>query len=91
MYNEGISLSGDLLDVGIEKGVIKKSGNTYTYSEEKLGIGRETAKTYLKENPKLMAVIRKEILDAVKKTREAEYPTAKPAGVEKDEMPEDEE
>lgn len=72
MYNEGISLSGDLLDVGIEKGVIKKSGNSYSYGEEKLGVGRETAKSYLKANPKLMAAIRKQIMDEVKKAKDAE-------------------
>jgi len=72
MYNEGISLSGDLLDVGVEKGMIKKSGNTYTYGEEKLGTGRETTKMYLRANPKLMAQIRKQILDEVKKAKDAE-------------------
>jgi recombination protein RecA len=72
MYNEGISLSGDLLDVGIEKAVIKKNGNTYTYNEEKLGTGRENAKMYLRSNPKLMAVIRKEIMDEIKKAKDSE-------------------
>jgi recombination protein RecA len=72
MYNEGISLSGDLLDIGVEKGVIKKSGNSYVYGEDKLGVGRENAKAYLKANPKLMAAIRKQIWDEVKKAREAE-------------------
>ncbi|MFA6422496.1 MAG: recombinase RecA [Candidatus Buchananbacteria bacterium] len=69
MYNEGISLSGDMLDVGVEKGVIKKSGNTYTYGEEKLGTGRENAKTYLRGNPKLMQKIRKEIMEQVKEDK----------------------
>lgn len=72
MYNEGISLAGDLLDVGIEKGVIKKSGNTYAYGEEKLGTGRENAKAYLKSNPKLMSQIRKQILEEVKRLKETE-------------------
>jgi len=72
MYNEGISLSGDLLEVGIEKGVIKKSGNTYFYNEEKLGTGRENAKSYLKTNPQLMSQIRQQILEEVKQSREAE-------------------
>lgn len=72
MYNEGISLAGDLLDVGIEKGVIKKSGNTYAYCEEKLGTGRENAKAYLKSNPKLMSQIRKQILEEVKRLKETE-------------------
>ncbi|MFA6228229.1 MAG: recombinase RecA [Patescibacteria group bacterium] len=72
MYNEGISVSGDLLDVGLEKGVVSKAGNTYTFGEEKLGTGRENAKAYLKANPKLIAIIRKQILEEVKKLREAE-------------------
>ncbi len=72
MYNEGISLSGDLLDVGIEKGVIKKSGNTYSYGEEKLGTGRENVKAYLKSNPRLMTKIRQQILEEVKRSRDAE-------------------
>jgi recombination protein RecA len=79
MYNEGISLSGDLLDVGIEKGVIKKSGNSYSYGEEKLGVGRETAKVFLKMNPKLMVAIRKQIMEEVKKAKEAELAGQKPA------------
>ena len=58
MYNEGISLPGDLLDTGTELGVIKKSGNSYSYGEEKLGMGRENAKTTLRERPDLFKVIR---------------------------------
>ncbi len=58
MYNEGISLPGDLLDAGTELGVIKKSGNSYSYGEEKLGMGRENAKTTLRERPDLYKVIR---------------------------------
>ncbi|MBT3948626.1 recombinase RecA, partial [Candidatus Parcubacteria bacterium] len=54
MYNEGISVSGDLLDTGIEHKIINKSGNSYSYGEEKFGVGREKAKLYLRENPKLM-------------------------------------
>ncbi len=83
MYNEGISISGDLLDLGVERSVIKKSGNSYSYGEEKLGVGRENAKKFLRENPKLMTVIRKNIWDEVKKQKElaaAEFSGA--AGVE---------
>lgn len=58
MYNEGISLPGDLLDTGTELGVIKKSGNSYSYGEEKLGMGRENAKTTLRERPDLYKTIR---------------------------------
>ncbi len=65
MYNEGISLAGDLMDVGLKFGVMTKSGNTYQFAEEKLGVGRETARMALKANPKMMATIRKEILKKV--------------------------
>jgi len=71
MYNEGISIAGDLLDVGIAYSVVGKSGNSYSYGEEKLGVGRENAKTYLRSNPKLMKEIRIRILKEVK-AREVE-------------------
>jgi recombination protein RecA len=61
LYNEGISLAGDLLDVGVPAGVIAKNGNSYAFGEEKLGVGRENARMYLKEHPKTMADIRKVI------------------------------
>lgn len=67
MYNEGISVAGDLLDTGIEHKVVDKSGNTYKFGEEKLGVGREKAKAGLKENPKLMKQIEKQIWQAVKR------------------------
>jgi len=71
MYNEGISISGDVIDLGVDKGIIKKAGASYSYGEEKLGVGRETAKEYLKSNKKLMDKIKKEIWDVVKEERKA--------------------
>ncbi|MCR4278803.1 MAG: recombinase RecA [bacterium] len=62
MYNEGISLSGDLLDVGVAMGVVKKSGHSYSYKEEKLGLGREKAKASLRSQPELMSAIREECI-----------------------------
>ncbi len=62
MYNEGISLAGDVLDTGVLYQAIKKSGNSYAFEELKLGVGRETAKTFLKENPKVLKEIEKMIL-----------------------------
>jgi len=64
MYNEGISRSGDLLDTGVKLEVVKKSGNSYTFGEEKLGTGREKAKAYLKENSKIFNTIEKAVLKA---------------------------
>ncbi|MCR4280383.1 MAG: recombinase RecA [Candidatus Komeilibacteria bacterium] len=66
MYNEGISVSGDALDRGVEFGVISKSGNSYVYGEEKLGVGRENAKDYLRENKKLLDKIKKDIWTRVR-------------------------
>jgi recombination protein RecA len=65
MYNEGISLAGDLLETGVQFGVIEKSGNSYVYKDEKLGVGRETAKQYLREKPEVMATIKEDIFIAV--------------------------
>lgn len=66
MYNEGISVAGDLLDIGVPYDVVRKSGSNYYFGEEKLGLGRENAKTYLRQNPELMATIRTAIEEAVK-------------------------
>ncbi len=66
MYNEGISAAGDLLDTGVLVGTIEKSGNTFLFGEVKLGVGRETAKTFLKENAKVFKDIDKAVRDKVK-------------------------
>lgn len=66
MYNEGISMAGDLLDAGVKFEVVKKSGNSLSYGETKLGAGRESAKTFLRENPKVAEKIFKEIADKAK-------------------------
>lgn len=69
MYNEGISWADDVLDTGLKYEIIKKQGNTHAFGEVKLGVGREQARTFLKENPK----VGKEIEKAVwKKVRELE-------------------
>ncbi len=62
--NEGISLAGEILTFGEKKGVIKKSGATYSYDSQKLGAGYEKAKQFLKENPQLMDEIIKKIKEA---------------------------
>jgi recombination protein RecA len=53
MYGEGISRSGDLIDVGVEAGIVDKSGSWYSYDGERIGQGRENVKKFLKENPDL--------------------------------------
>ena len=50
MYGEGISKTGEILDLGVKAGVVDKSGAWYSYGDERIGQGRENAKTYLREN-----------------------------------------
>ncbi len=53
MYNEGISSAGDLLDTGLLLEVVNKSGNSYSFEDIKFGVGRETAKGFLRDNPEV--------------------------------------
>ena len=62
MYDEGISASGDLLDLAVTEGIADKSGSWFTYGDVRLGQGRENAKKFLKDNPDLFAEIRKAVL-----------------------------
>jgi recombination protein RecA len=61
LYNEGISFEGDLLDLGVDAGVVEKSGSWFSYGGERVGQGREAARRFLKENPD----VRERIADAV--------------------------
>lgn len=82
MYNEGISVAGDLLDTGVIHKIINKSGNSYTFGEEKLGVGREKAKQFLRENPKMMKEIREKIWEAVRAGEAPEEETGVEGGKE---------
>ncbi|MGY6502168.1 MAG: recombinase RecA [Acidimicrobiales bacterium] len=57
MYGQGISREGSVLDLGVDLGIVKKSGAWYTYEGEQLGQGRENAKTFLHDNPEIMVDI----------------------------------
>jgi recombination protein RecA len=61
MYNEGISRVGDILDIGVDLGVIDKRGSFYNYGEQRLAQGRENAKVFLRENPEMSAEIESRI------------------------------
>jgi recombination protein RecA len=63
MYNEGISIAGEVLDMGVESGFIDKSGAWYSYGDERIGQGRENAKLFLKQNPETMNAVRMKILE----------------------------
>lgn len=64
LYGEGISAEGDVLDLGVKKELIEKSGAWYSYKGERMGQGRDQAKTFLKENPAIMTTLRSQILTA---------------------------
>ena len=61
MYGEGISKTGELLDLGVKAGVVEKSGAWYSYGDERIGQGRENAKTFLKENGRVALEIEDKI------------------------------
>jgi len=84
MYNEGISLSGDALDTGVLFKTVDKKGNTYAFGEEKLGVGREAAKRYLKDNPKLLKEIRKVTIEAAE---QGELPEQEKTDADNTEVP----
>ena len=66
MYDEGISRTGDLIDVGTQTGLLQKSGTWLTYGEVKLGQGRENARAFLKENPKLFSELESKLRQIVR-------------------------
>ncbi len=61
MYNQGISHTGDVLDLAVQHEIVAKSGAFFKYNEETIGQGRDKAKTYLQENPKVLAEIEKKV------------------------------
>lgn len=65
MYNEGISLTGDVLDLAVIHGVVGKSGAWFDYKEGKIGQGREATKVYLKQNPEVLNEIEKAVREKV--------------------------
>jgi recombination protein RecA len=57
MYGEGISKTGELVDLGVKAGVVEKSGAWFSYDSQRIGQGRENAKTFLKANPDIAGKI----------------------------------
>ena len=79
IFGEGISREGDVLDLAAEHGVIEKSGAWYSYKGDRMGQGRDNARTFLKENPDILAQVEREVkeklgLNIVVETEEASKP-----------------
>jgi len=66
MFGEGISLTGEIVDLGVEHGIIKKSGSWFSYGDTKLGQGRDAAKQLIKDNPELLKELYDKIFEAMK-------------------------
>jgi recombination protein RecA len=65
LYNEGISKTGELIDIGMEQGLIDKSGAWYTYGKDRIGQGKENAREYLKDHPETADEIERRIREKV--------------------------
>lgn len=72
MYGEGISKVGEIIDIGVDMGIIKKSGSWFAYGDTKLGQGRDAVKALLKDNPELMEELEEKILAGINQTEEKE-------------------
>ena len=72
MYGEGISKIGEIIDIGVDYEIVKKSGSWFSYEDTKLGQGRDAVKTLLKDNPDLMDELEEKIKNAIKIAKEAQ-------------------
>ena len=66
MFGEGISRAGEIIDLGVEKGIIKKSGSWFSYDDTKLGQGRDAAKKCIQDNPELAEELEAKIMEALR-------------------------
>jgi len=65
LYGEGISKTGEIVDMGVNFNIIKKSGSWFSYGETKLGQGRDSVKKLLKDNPELAAELEAKIMEVI--------------------------
>ena len=70
MFGEGFSKAGEILDIGVEKEIIKKAGSWFSYGETKLGQGRDAVKSLIKDNEELAAELKEKILAVLKEEQE---------------------
>ena len=70
IFGEGISLIGEIIDLGVDFNIIKKSGSWYSYGETRIGQGRDAVKQMLKDNPELKEEIEEKVRAALKEQRD---------------------
>jgi len=66
MYGEGVSKLGEIIDLGVNYEIINKAGSWFSYEDTKLGQGRDSVKTILKDNPDLVEELEVKIMDSIK-------------------------
>jgi len=71
VFGEGISKMGEIVDMGVELGIVQKSGSWFSYGTDKLGQGRDTVKQLMHDNPELAAEIESKIREKVKEMQNA--------------------
>ena len=76
MYGQGISKTGEIIDLGVDHGIVKKSGSWFSYGDTKLGQGRDAVKNLLADNPELMEELEAKIKEVVQPTKAAEEQAA---------------
>jgi len=69
MFGEGISKTGEILDLGVEYGIVKKSGSWFSYGDTKLAQGRDASKNVIRDNPDLAAELEAKIVEAIKEAK----------------------
>ena len=72
MYGAGISKSGEILDMGVDLGIVSKSGSWFSYGETRLGQGRDAVKSLIEDNPELMEELEMKIKEALTPSNEVE-------------------
>ncbi|MDY0383279.1 MAG: recombinase RecA [Geobacter sp.] len=72
LYGEGISRTGDVLDLAVDRNIIDKSGAWFSYNKERIGQGRENSRQFLKENPSMLAEIEGKLMELIKPAAKAE-------------------
>jgi len=85
IFNEGVSITGEIVDLGADKGIIDKAGAWFSFRGERMGQGREGAKQFLRDNPEIASQIRALVMDSY-----ASSNTDKPATIESEEDSADE-
>lgn len=72
LYGEGISRTGDVLDLAVDRGIVDKSGAWFSYNKERIGQGRENSRQFLKDNPAMLAEIEGKLLELIAPSPKAE-------------------